>query len=99
MPEQGAEVRALHPFRVIPGGARPVPEEVWVAAIILGALGFLWISRRGLGHDASHVHAGGTAALVFLAYYLIATAFVRLAAAKVAERSEGPFARALAFFA
>jgi hypothetical protein len=100
MAEQGgAEVRRLHPLRVLPGGARPVPEEIWVAAIVLGSLGFLWLSRRGLGHDASHVHAGGTAALTFLAYYLIATAFVRLVAAQVAERSEGPLARAIAFFA
>lgn len=93
-----AEQETVHPFRVLPGGRPATPEEWWVAGVMLAALAFLTFGRRQLGHDATHVHAGGAGALTFLAYYLLATAVVRLAAAALADR-DGPFARAVAFFA
>ncbi len=97
--DDAASAERLHPFRVLPGGRQPVPEE-WVAAAIMGgALLFLWIARRNLGEDSAHVHVGGTAALVFTAYYLIVTGLLRLAAARLADRGDTPIARGFAFFA
>jgi hypothetical protein len=55
--------------------------------------------RRGLGHDATHVHAGGAAAFTFVAYYLIVTGMIRLLAARLAERGDSPLARAVGFYA
>jgi len=43
--------------------------------------------------------ASGTAAFVFLFYYLIATALVRIAASNLAGRGDTSFARGFAFFA
>lgn len=97
--EHEAEVAEVRPLRILPGGAAPQPTEVWAAGIMLGALALLWAMRRGLGHDASHVHIGGAAALAFAAHYLIVTGILRLVAAALAQRSQGPLAEAVAFYA
>jgi hypothetical protein len=88
----------LHPLRAIPGGASAIPEE-WVAAgIMLGALGGLLLVRKNLGTEGRTI-ASGTAAIVFLMYYLIATALVRLVASNLAHRNDSGIARGVAFFA
>jgi hypothetical protein len=94
-----AEVAEIRPLRVLPGGAQAVPEEYVAAGIMAGALVLLWAMRRGLGHDATHVHAGGAAAFTFVAYYLIVTGMIRLLAARLAERGDSPLARAVGFYA
>ena len=63
-----------------------------------GSLLALVMIRKGLGNEAAHVHVGGSAAIVFLLYYLIVTAIVRIAAGNLAGR-DTPLARAVAFFA
>jgi len=92
---QGGGVR---PLRVIPGGASAVPEEWYAAGILLGSLAGLWIIRKQLGTEGRTM-ASGTAALVFLFYYLIATALVRIIASNVAQRADSSFARGFAFYA
>lgn len=39
---------AVRLVSLLPGGDEPQPTEVWVALIVLAALGFLVITRRGL---------------------------------------------------
>lgn len=95
------EPTPLRPFRIIPGGAAAIREEWVAAAVILGALALLWIMRRNMANEPGHVHVGGTAAIVFLLYYLIATAIIRAFidfASKGGERNT-PVTRGLGFFA
>ncbi len=77
MAENQADVEArLRPFRVLPGGAQAIPDEWYAAAVMLGALLLLWVLRRNLGHEEGHVHISGTAAIIFVLYYLIVTGIV-----------------------
>jgi len=39
---------AVRLVSLFPGGDQPQPTEVWVALIVLAALGFLVLTRRGL---------------------------------------------------
>jgi len=91
----GARIR---PFRIIPGGASAIPDEVYAAGILLLSLGGLWFIRRKLGPEGRTM-ASGTAAIVFLFYYLIVTAVVRIAASNLADRGDTPLARGFAFYA
>lgn len=88
----------LHPLRAIPGGASAIPEE-WVAAgILLASLGGLFLIRKHLGNEGRTM-ASGTAAVVFVFYYLIVTALVRIVASYMAGKNDSGFARGFAFFA
>lgn len=88
----------LHPLRALPGGASAVPEE-WVAAgILLASLGGLLLIRKNLGTEGRTM-ASGTAAVVFLLYYLIVTALVRIVVGAFAARNDSGLSRGLAFFA
>lgn len=71
--EQGGVIR---PFRVIPGGAEAIPEEYYAAGIIFGALALLYLVRRNLGAEGRTM-VSGTAAVVFLLYFILATVLVR----------------------
>lgn len=89
----------LRILRAIPGGAAALPEEAYAAAVLFGALGLLWAMRRNLGQENGHVHIGGTAAIVFLLFYLIATGVIRVLASNLAARGDSSLARGVAFFA
>lgn len=97
MAQDEGEVRSIRPLRILPGGAEAIPDEWYAGGIMLGALGVLWMLRRGLGTE-NHVHIGGTSAVVFLLYFLIVTGLLRVAAGFIAERGDTPFARAFAFY-
>jgi hypothetical protein len=88
----------LRPFRIIPGGASAIPEEAYAAGILALSIVGLWAIRRNLGPEGRTM-ASGTAAIVFLFYYLIVTAIVRVAASNLAERGDTALARGFAFFA
>lgn len=93
----GARVR---PFRLIPGGAQAVPTEVYAGSIVLGSLLLLWLMRRNLSNESSHVHVGGSAAITFLLYFLIVQALIRVVAGNLADkRPDSPLSEAVAFFA
>lgn len=94
----GAPPDRLHPLRAIPGGASAIPEEWYAAGIILVSLGGLYLIRKNLGTEGRTM-ASGTAAFVFLFYYLIVTALVRIAASNLAGRGDTSLARGFAFFA
>lgn len=89
----------LRPFRLLPGGAQAIPEEVYAGSIVLGSLLVLWLMRRNLSNESAHVHVGGSAAITFLLYYLILTAILRVIAGNLADRGDTSFARGVAFFA
>lgn len=92
---------ALRPFRVLPGGARAVPDEWYAAGVILASLGILWAMRRNLDAEPGHVHVSGTSAIIFLLYYLIVTGLVRVAISAISRGGERdtPATRGLSFFA
>lgn len=91
----------LRPFRLLPGGAGAIPEEAYAGGIVLGSLVLLWLMRRNLGNESAHVHVGGSAAIVFFLYFLIATAILRIAAGNLADKlgPDSAFAKGVAFFA
>lgn len=89
----------LRPFRLLPGGAQAIPEEVYAGGIVAGSLVLLWLMRRNLGNESSHVHIGGAAAITFLLYYLIVQAVLRVVAGNLADRGDTALARGVAFFA
>lgn len=45
--EEAEPRRGLNIGALFPGGLEPGPVELSVAAIILGAIGFVWMMRRG----------------------------------------------------
>lgn len=98
IPEHEMPSQELRPFRILPGGASAIPEEVYAAGIMLASLAGLWLIRRNLGPEGRTM-ASGTAAIVFLFYYLIVTAVVRIAASNLADRGDTPLARGFAFYA
>lgn len=88
----------IHPLHAFPGGASAIPEE-WVAAgIMLGSLGALFLIHKKLGNEGRTM-ASGTAAVVFLFYYLIATALVRIVASNLAGHGDNGVSRGFAFYA
>jgi hypothetical protein len=91
----------IRPLRVLPGGAQAIPEEYFAAGVLVVALGALWVIRRNLGNEASHVHVGGTAAIVGLLFFLIYTAVTRIAISFAAANGDRDTTatRGFAFFA
>jgi len=90
----------IRPFRLLPGGAQAIPTEVYAGSIVTGAIVLLWLMRRNLSNESSHVHVGGSAAITFALYYLIVTAVLRVVAGNLADRNpNSPVTQAVAFFA
>lgn len=92
--------RRISPLRVLPGGAEAIPDEWYAAVVMLGALGLLWAIRRKMGQDAAHVHVGGTAAIVFLLYFIIVTGLLRISLDFFTDggKRDNPFTRGVAFY-
>ncbi len=90
----------LRPFRALPGGATPIPDEWYAAGVLLGSLGILILIRRNLGPEGRTL-VGGTAAVVGFLYFLIYTGVVRVAIDFLSDSGERdtPLTRGLAFFA